>query len=74
MILDVDIALMENIDNLNKKLKDLKKEIADYQKNCKHENQILRAQENNSIRFVCNKCLIVLGWPNPKELEDWLKR
>jgi len=65
---------MENIENLNKKLKDLEKEIADYQKSCKHEQRYLKAQENSDIRFICPVCLIVLGWPTPKELKDWLKR
>ena len=74
MIQDVDTAPMEKIDYLNKKLKDLEKEIADYQNNCKHGERMLKAQENNDIRFVCKRCLAILGWPNPDELKDWLKR
>ena len=65
---------MENINNLNKKLKDLKKEIANYQKNCSHKKQTLRAQDNNDVRFVCDTCFSVLRWPNSNELRDWLKR
>ena len=65
---------MEKIDDLNKKINNLKKEIADYQKNCKHGEKRQKAQENNEIRIVCKDCTMVLGWPTPDELKDWLKR
>tara|TARA_R110002012_G_scaffold304278_1_gene507662 strand:+ start:394 stop:630 length:237 start_codon:yes stop_codon:yes gene_type:complete len=70
----VDTVLMENITELNKKLRQLKQEIANYQDKCKHEFQSIRSLENNDIRVMCDKCDLALRWPSKNELKDWLKR
>tara|TARA_R110000796_G_scaffold193324_1_gene309863 strand:- start:534 stop:758 length:225 start_codon:yes stop_codon:yes gene_type:complete len=70
----VDIVHMKKITELNNKLKDLEKEIANYQKTCNHREKSLKAQKNSDIRFICKDCFMVLGWPTPAELKDWLKR
>ena len=65
---------MEDIKNLNKKLKSLKKEIQDFQNKCPHPTKSIKVIENGSPRNVCNVCEAVLGWPTKKELDSWLSR
>jgi len=63
---------MEDIENLQKKLKDLQREIRQYQDNCKHTKTQIKAIENGEPRKVCTKCELVIGWPSKDELDSWL--
>ena len=65
---------MIEIDQLQKKLKELQKEIEEFQNNCSHRKTHIQAQKDNDIRIVCVACRKVLGWPNYNELQKWLKK
>lgn len=65
---------MEDIKNLNKKLKILKKEIKDFQEKCPHKTKSIKVIETGTPRIVCNVCEALLGWPTKKELDSWLNR
>ena len=64
---------MIRIDLLHQKLKELKKEIKEYQDKCTHKKQNIKVIGPNNIRWVCNHCERPLGWPSQKELEKWVK-
>ena len=64
---------MININDLNKKLKDVQKEIEEFQKTCKHEKTAMKMNEKNEIRWHCIKCDKFIGIPTPKEVIEWLK-
>ena len=74
MVPGVDIVRMKNITELNKQLQLLKKEIADYQNNCSHQFEQVKALKNNDIKVLCLRCDKVLRWPSQKEINDWLKK
>ena len=65
---------MIEIDQLQKKLKELQQEIEEFQNNCSHRKTYIQAQKDNDIRIVCAACSKVLGWPNYNELQKWLKK
>ncbi len=65
---------MIRIDRLQKKLKEINKEIDKYQNSCSHSRQHIQALENNDIRLVCDACNKDLGWPNYDELQKWLRK
>lgn len=64
---------MIKIDNLYQKLKEIQKEIKLYQEKCKHKKQNIKVIGPNNIRFICEHCERVLGWPNQKDVEKWVK-
>jgi len=65
---------MIDINELSKKLKQIQKEIDEFQKNCKHKQQQIKFDEKNNARWFCDKCNQNIRIPNPSELEDWIKR
>ena len=65
---------MTQIDQLQKKLKEINKEISKYQNSCSHSRKHIQALENNDIRIVCDACYKALGWPNYDELQKWLRK
>jgi predicted nucleic acid-binding protein len=65
---------MMQMDELSKKLKRIQKEIDEFQEKCKHENQQIKFDEKNNARWFCDLCHKNIRIPNPKELEDWIKR
>jgi len=70
----VDIVRMKKIEDLNRKLLLLKKEIAKFQEDCKHEKQHVKALQNGDVRVCCLRCDSALRWPTQQELNDWLKK
>ena len=58
---------------MTRRLKEIEKEIEDYQNECKHKNQTIRTVKVGETRWVCDKCHIALKWPTPTELEKWIK-
>ena len=65
-------------DLLNKKQK-IEKEIREIQKKCKHSTRSLKSiresvdSSSTVIRWVCDKCLLPIGYPNNKEVNNFLK-
>ena len=74
MVPGVDIVRMKNIEDLNKELLLLKKEIAKFQENCKHDNQHVKSLRNGDIRVCCHNCDLAIRWPTKQEIDDWLKK
>ncbi len=64
---------MENINDLNNKLKKAKKDIEEYQKACNHEKQAMKMNSKNEIRWHCIRCDKFIRIPTPKEVIEWLK-
>lgn len=66
------------IDLFNTKLK-IEQEIEKIQKSCNHSKKSLksiRERVDSSltvIRWVCNKCSLIVGYPNNKDKNDFLK-
>ena len=64
---------MININDLNKKLKEAQKEIEEFQKTCKHENQSMKMNDKNEIRWHCLRCDRFIRIPTQEEVTKWLK-
>ena len=65
---------MDSIENLNRQLKKIQKEIQDYQKACTHKRQHIKFDGKNNARWYCKKCDKMLRIPTYNELQDWMKR
>ena len=51
-------------------------QINELQHKCKHEQQVIKQVANESsttIRYVCESCGLILGWPSKQQIEDFLK-
>tara|TARA_B100001778_G_scaffold220290_1_gene182641 strand:- start:155 stop:379 length:225 start_codon:yes stop_codon:yes gene_type:complete len=63
---------------LEKRLK-IEKEIEKLQKSCNHSTKSIKqvrervGSSNLVIRYVCNECLIVLGYPNQQDINNFFK-
>ena len=63
---------------LNKKQK-IEKEIASLQKSCKHNKKsiktVLERVDSSSpvIRYVCDECSKILGYPNQQDMNNFFK-
>ena len=73
------MGIFQKITNLFAKKQKIEKEIATLQKSCNHrEKSVKQVRERvdsstPSIRYVCNDCLMVLGYPNNKDRENFFK-
>ena len=73
------MGIFQKINNLFAKKQKIEKEIAILQKSCNHLKKSVRAVRKNvdstspSIRYVCDECLMVLGYPKQQEKDDFLK-
>ena len=73
------MGIFQKINNLLAKKQKIEKEIAILQKSCKHYKKSVKQVRKNvdstspSIRYVCDECSIVLGYPTQQEKDDFLK-
>jgi len=73
------MGIFQKINNLLAKKQEIEKEIAILQKSCNHRKKSVkqvREREDSSapiIRYVCNECSMVLGYPSSKEIENFFK-
>jgi len=73
------MGLFQEINNLLAKKQKIEKEIALLQKSCKHSKKSVKAVRENvdstspSIRYVCDECLMVLGYPNQQDVNNFFK-
>jgi len=64
---------------LDKKHK-IEKEIEKIQRSCKHPTKSLKSirervdSSSTVIRWVCNECLVSIGYPNNNELNNFFKQ
>jgi hypothetical protein len=73
------MSIYQKISNLFAKKQKIKKEIVDLQKSCNHSKKSVKqvrehvASSSPSIRYVCDECFMVLGYPTQQERDDFLK-
>ena len=73
------MGIFQKINNLLAKKQEIEKEIAILQKSCKHNEKSMKLvwkhvdSTSPIIRYVCNKCSMVLGYPTQQEKDDFLK-
>jgi len=73
------MGLFQKINDLFAKKQKIEKEIAILQKSCNHikksVKQVRERVDSSSpvIRYVCNECLMVLGYPNQQDKDNFFK-
>jgi len=73
------MSILRKITNLFTKKQEINKEIADLQKSCGHRKKSVKQvrervdSSSPSIRYVCNECLMVLGYPNQQDKDNFFK-
>ena len=73
------MSILRKITNLFAKKHEIAKEIATLQKSCNHRKksvkQIREREDSTSfvIRWVCNDCLRVVGYPSDKDKDNFFK-
>jgi len=73
------MGLFQKINDLFAKKQKIEKEIAILQKSCNHikksVKQVRERVDSSSpvIRYVCNECLMVLGYPNQQDKDNFCK-
>ena len=73
------MGIFQKINNLFAKKQKIEKEIALLQDSCKHHKKSVKAVRKNvdstspSIRYVCDECLMVLGYPNQQDINNFFK-
>jgi len=71
------MSIFRRITNLFARKQKIEKEIADLQKSCKHTNKSVKAVREHVdssipvIRWVCDDCLRIVGYPTPQEEEKY---
>ena len=73
------MGIFQKITNLFAKKQKIEKEIATLQKSCKHSKKSVkqvRERVDSStlvIRYVCDKCFRILGYPNQQDSNNFFK-
>ena len=74
IFIDMD-AKRQKVEKLLSEKRNIDRQINKLQQDCKHENQVIKQVANESsftVRYVCESCSRVLGWPNAEELKQFL--
>jgi len=70
---------MKKVAKLLEERQKINKKIEDIQKRCPHFNTTVRQVRENvdstspSIRYVCDECLKILGYPNQQDINNFFK-
>ena len=76
IFIDMD-AKRRKVEQLLSDKRKIEIQIDKLQRDCKHEKQVIKqvADERSSftVRYVCESCSKVLGWPGEKELKKFFK-
>ena len=73
------MGIFQKITNLFAKKQKIEKEIAILQKSCNHSKksvkQVRERVDSSSpvIRYVCNECSMILGYPNQQDKDNFFK-
>tara|TARA_R100001015_G_C4563195_1_gene122646 strand:+ start:624 stop:821 length:198 start_codon:yes stop_codon:yes gene_type:complete len=65
---------MKSMEQMRQKLRQLMKEIENFQEKCNHKNQIIKFDEKKNARWFCVRCDKMLRLPSYKELQDWIQK
>jgi len=69
-------AKRREVEKLLSDKRKIEQKIDELQHKCKHEKQVIKQVANESsttIRYVCESCGLILGWPSKQQIEDFLK-
>ena len=73
------MGIFQKINNLFNQKQKIEKKIAILQKSCKHSKKSVRAIRKNvditspSIRYVCDECSMILGYPSKEDFDKFFK-
>ena len=73
------MGIFQKITNLFAKKQGIEKEIATLQKSCSHRKksvkQVRERGDSSSpvIRYVCDECSKILGYPNQQDMNNFFK-
>ena len=73
------MGIFQKINNLFAKKQKIEKEIAILQKSCNHRKKSVKQvrervdSSSPSIRYVCDECFIVLGYPTQQDIDKFFK-
>ena len=73
------MGIFQKITNLFAKKQKVEKEIANLQKSCSHRKKSVRQvrervdSSSHVNRYVCDECLMVLGYPSQQDKENFFK-
>jgi len=63
---------MGKADNLINKISKYQRELKKIQDDCIHPTKDIRFIDyQKGVRYVCQNCKLVLGWPSKKEIDRW---
>ena len=71
---------MNKIAKLIESRQKIDKKIEDIQKRCPHSNISLKHtrerldSSSTIIRYICDECLLPIGYPSEKEIQNFLKK
>tara|TARA_Y100000992_G_C21184135_1_gene452219 strand:- start:619 stop:816 length:198 start_codon:yes stop_codon:yes gene_type:complete len=65
---------MTGMERMRQKLKQIQKEIAKFQEDCNHKNQLIKFDDKKNARWFCARCDKMLRVPSQKEIEDWIHK
>ena len=73
------MGIFQKITNLFAKKQEVEKEIAALQKSCSHRRksvkQVRERVDSSSLstRYVCDNCLMILGYPNQRDIDKFFR-
>ena len=73
------MGILRKITNLFAKKQKIEKDIANLQKSCGHRKksvkQVRERVDSSSLstRYVCDDCLMILGYPNQQDRDNFFK-
>ena len=73
------MGILRKITNLFAKKQGIEKEIATLQKSCNHRKKSVKqvrervGSSSPVIRYVCDDCLMILGYPNQQETDKFFR-
>jgi len=73
----IDDMGANKVDRLIDQQRKLDKEIEQIQSECNHKNKVIsmiHEGSSHTVRWVCNDCSMVLGWPSEHEKQKFFKK
>ena len=73
------MGIFQKITNLFAKKQKIEKEIATLQKSCNHRKKSVKqvrervGSSSPVIRYVCDDCLMILGYPNQQDKDKFFR-
>jgi hypothetical protein len=65
---------MGKADRLINKISECKRELTNLQQKCSHKKKEIKfINLNEGIRWVCQDCKALIGWPTEHERKKWSK-